>query len=230
VLAPPHAAPGGVIRNIVPPVRPGVAVRPRRPPRSRRWRAAAAAALAGLLAACAAPAPVDTRQAWQAHLAWLEGLSDWRTRGRLAVSVPEQSWSANLRWRQRGAEYRVWLGGPFGQGAVRIEGGEDGVELRTADGRRQRAASPERLLAGELGVEVPVSLLRYWILGRPAPAPPVTGIELDPAGRLARLEQAGWEVRYARYEEAGAGSLPARLDVQREGMRARFVLGGWETG
>jgi outer membrane lipoprotein LolB len=171
----------------------------------------------------------DPQASWQAHLQWLESIEEWRTSGRVAVQVPDDGWSASLRWRQKAQDYQIRLSGPFGQGAVRVDGTAGGVVLRTADGRRRHAANAEQLIAAELGAEVPVSLLRYWLLGRPAPAIKVDELQLDADGLLQELSQAGWAISYQDYETHKAGLLPVRLRIGRGQSKARFVLGDWHT-
>jgi outer membrane lipoprotein LolB len=186
-----------------------------------------------LVSGCAVPVgpaeQAERQAAWVSHLAWLEALSDWRAVGRVAVSAESGGWSANLRWRQDGERYRVQLEGPFGQGGVRISGDGRAVVLRTADGRTASATTPEALAASELGVEVPLSALRYWLTGRPAPGAAPRGLSLDWAGRLEVLEQHGWTVRYRDYAEVGSGELPSRLEVSRGDVRARFLLTRWNV-
>jgi len=104
------------------------------------------------------------------------------------------------------------------------------VELRTADGRVARAGTPEALAADEFGVALPLSALRYWLTGRPAPdgAAP-QALELDWAGRLQRLTQLGWQVEVSDYAGAGGGELPARVEISRGDVQARFVLARWQV-
>lgn len=196
----------------------------------RQLRRVALVSCAAFLAACAGvpPGEDDQRAAWARHQRWLETLDDWRVAGRVAVSAKTEGWSASMRWRQEPARFRIQLNGPFGQGAVRINGGEKGVELRSADGRIARAATPESLVASELGVAVPISALRYWLTGRPAPGADATALTLDWAGRVEELEQLGWTVRYQEYTDGAGGDLPARLEVRRDAVHARFVLSGWQ--
>ena len=172
----------------------------------------------------------DPRVSWRAQLSWLESLHAWRASGRVAVQVPDDGWSASLRWQQRDSDYRLDLSGPFGQGAVRIEGSASGVVLHTADGRVQRAASAEQLIAVNLNAEVPVAQLRFWLLGRPAPGEKVEELLLDPQGRLQRLRQAGWVVTYQEYAAHETAALPKRLQIEREQTVARIVLSAWHTG
>ena len=187
--------------------------------------------LATLLGACATPPAEDgeRRAAWEQRQRWLATLGAWRAAGRVAVSAQEEGWSAALRWRQEGERFRIQLNGPFGQGAVRISGSGEGVELRTADGRVAQADSPEALVASELGVAVPISALRFWLTGRPAPGSDAARLTLDWAGRLEELEQLGWTVRYQEYTDGGTGDLPARLEVRRDGVQARFLLTAWQV-
>jgi outer membrane lipoprotein LolB len=193
----------------------------------------AAAYLMLLAAGCAAPGgpaeQAERQAAWESHLVWLGALGNWRVAGRVAVSAESGGWSANLRWRQNGERYRVQLEGPFGQGAVRISGDGNAVALRTADGRSARAETPEALATAELGVEVPVSALRYWLTGRPAPGEAPRALRLDWAGRLEVLEQHGWTVRYRDYTQVGSGDLPSRLEVTRGDVEARFLLIDWNV-
>lgn len=172
----------------------------------------------------------DPRLSWQAQLSWLESLQVWRASGRVAIQVPEDGWSASLRWQQRADGYRIALSGPFGQGAVRIDGTASGVVLRTADGGVQRATSVQQLIAAHLNAEVPVAQLRYWILGRPAPGEKVQELELNSQGRLQRLVQAGWIVTYQEYVAHETGALPKRLQIERAQTVARLVLSSWHTG
>lgn len=196
-------------------------------------RTLAALLLVAWLAGCAAPAPVPPSErlaAAEAHQRWLQGLSQWRASGRVAVDIPGEAWNATLQWRQEASSYLIQLSGPFGQGAVRIDGDADSVQLRTAQGQVTSAASAEALVARELGAQMPITALRYWLTGRPAPDQPVTRQELDNAGQLLELDQAGWQVRYLEYLPSDGGALPARLSVRREDWQARFLISRWQLG
>ena len=170
---------------------------------------------------------VDTQAQWQAQLLWLQDLRNWRVSGRLAVQIPDDGWSASLRWRQRAANYRIDLSGPFGQGAMRINGSPTRVALRTADGQVRRASSAEQLVAAELGVEVPISLLPHWLLGRPAPEVPVDKMHWRPDGSLEFLSQAGWQVQYLEYESVEERTLPSRISIEQGETQAKFALTSW---
>ena len=93
------------------------------------------------------------------------------------------------------------------------------MEARFADGRRARAESPEALLEREVGWSVPLTGLRYWIVGAPALDGATSKMELDDRGRLARLEQAGWTVIYERYGILDDLALPERIRFSSESSK-----------
>ena len=73
-----------------------------------------------------------------------------------------------------------------------------------------------------------MSSLRYWVLGVPDPTQPATE-SLDPAQqRLTALTQGGWHVEYQSYKSAGGEALPARLTLQRDAVRVRLLVDGWQ--
>lgn len=187
-------------------------------------------ALAVGLAGCAAvPEPAtgpEVESAWQEHRERVAAVEQWSLVGRVAVRRGDEGWSAQLRWRQRGARYDLRLSAPLGQGGVRLEGGPDGVVVRTSRGDRYAAEQAGPLLARWIGGDVPVEALRYWVRGLPQPGVPVTR-SIDAQGRLIELHQRGWSVEYDDYTEAGDVALPRKLTVRDDELRVRLVIDRW---
>ena len=79
------------------------------------------------------------------------------------------------------------------------------------------------------GFDPPLGSLRYWIQGVPDPASPAKE-KVDPQQqRLQSLEQDGWQIDYTGYMPSGGVSLPAKLTLQRAGVRVRLVVDGWNS-
>lgn len=151
----------------------------------------------------------------------------WSLRGRIAVHAGEQGWHASLNWRQSAAGYQLELSGPLGQGAVRLTGDAAGVTLERADGLRDWAEDADALLARNTGWTLPVSGLRYWVQGRAVPERPAEW-ERGADGRPLRLRQDGWDIRYSSYQDQPGGApLPKRIDLERDGIRARLLIDAW---
>ena len=178
-----------------------------------------------------APPPVeDPLRAWEARERHLATFDRWEAAGRLAVAAQEESFTARIDWRQQLEEYRVRLSGPLGQGVAELEGGPGGVVLRAPNEADLAAASASELLRARLGWEMPLEGRRFWLQGRAAPGEPPTALDLDPAGRPERLEQAGWVVHFREWRESDGIEMPRRVDLEHPRLRARLVLGSWRLG
>ena len=92
------------------------------------------------------------------------------------------------------------------------------------------ATSAEELLGTRLGWSLPVSGLRYWLLGLPAPGLPVVKSSLDSFGRLLRLSQGGWQIRYLDYKWIENLALPGKIFVEHPKLRLRLVIDHWHLG
>ena len=153
----------------------------------------------------------------------------WRALGKLAARTGDGNWSASLDWRQAEEGFRLRLSGPFGQGALQVEGSPGTVELTTARGERRSARTPEALLAQELDWDLPASSLRHWITARARPGVPVEDWTLDEAGRLSTLAQQGWRLDYVYRGEPGGHALPDRITLRGEGVVVRIVIRDWRV-
>ena len=76
------------------------------------------------------------------------------------------------------------------------------------------------------GLQVPVTGLRYWILGLPAPGAERSRV-LDGQGRLLSLEQNSWSMDYRGYTDVDGLSLPRKLFLRRDDLRVRLVVEQW---
>ncbi len=183
-----------------------------------------------LLAACAGgpqrPLVDDPARAWQQHRSQLQALEGWHLSGRIAVQAEARGWHARLQWLQEAEHYEVQLGGPLGRGGARLQGDPSGVWLENGE-TRTFAATPEGLLYHQTGWRLPVSGLRYWVLGLPAPEA-AAQVVLDRHGQLAGLEQAGWRIAYERYAVTETGlPLPDRLTLRSDEVEVRLLIDRW---
>lgn len=184
-----------------------------------------------LFAGCAARPPLveapEAPAAWEAHQAAVQALDEWSLSGRIALDADGQQWHANVRWKERNGDYDIQFFGPFGRDAGRLRGDEAGVNLRTPDGEYYNAPDPDRLVRDVLGYRLPVSGLRHWILGLPAPGAD-SERSFDARGRLSLLQQSGWRVQYQRYRESVSPALPDRLELHYgQEIRLRLLVDTW---
>jgi outer membrane lipoprotein LolB len=192
-----------------------------------------AVALAGaLLAGCSAVRPLDSEQAaWQPlyeqRAARLGPLETWALQGRLAMSDSGDGGSGNLSWRQRPDSSRMDFHGALGRGAWRLQAGEAGAEIEFADGRLYRADSIDALVRGQVGWQVPVAALAWWVRGLAAPGEVEKSV-LDENGVLMLLQQDGWNIEYGRYGVVDGELMPLKLTARQEDRTVKLAIRKWE--
>lgn len=185
-------------------------------------------ALVLTLAGCqTVPVPAAPSVAWSVRRPALQALSRFGLNGRVAVAVGKQGFNAGLRWTQSAAVTRLALTGPLGAGGVEVTADGASLSVITSSGKHLGDAQARSELEDKLGFEPPLTSLRYWVLGVPDPGSPAT-VELDSQQRLTQLTQDGWRIDYSAYMPVGAEWLPRLLTLQREGVRVRMVVDGWQ--
>ena len=183
------------------------------------------------LAACAGglrkSAPPDAARLAQqsARESTLAARVDWSLRGRLGVSDGHDSGSGSLEWNQQASAFRFSVHAPV-TGKTWVLSGDD-THARL-DGLREQAIEGDEaasLLKRELGWEVPVAQLRYWVRAERAPGAAI--IEFRDDGLPALITQAGWTVRYLDYDLAQAPPLPSKVFATRGDHKVRLAIREW---
>lgn len=163
---------------------------------------------------------------WQVHKKQLVALDHWHLKGRLGLSVPGDSGTLSLEWQQNKESYLIYLDGPLGQSVAKINGQPGSVALE-ASGKRYHDQNPEKLLSELTGWDLPVSLLRYWIMGLPSPESHAS-IQLNNQGHPDLITQQGWQVEYLQYKEFSGITLPVRIKVRQGEVQATLFARSWQ--
>src|SRR3990167_1470537 len=106
---------------------------------------------------------------WRDCKQQLTSLDGWQINGKIGIRAPKDSGSGTLFWLQRQDYYDIRLSGPLGRGAARLTGRPGAIQLEVANQGRYQAATPEQLMQEQLGLNLPVSHLLWWIRGLPSP-------------------------------------------------------------
>lgn len=186
-----------------------------------------------LIVACLAschtvPVTQPAAQSWEARRPELQARARFELKGRVAVSTGAEGFNARLRWTQNGRDTEMSLDGPLGAGGVQVTSDGSAVSIVTSRGEHLDNDAARAELTSRLGFDPPLGSLRYWILGVPEPGSPAQE-SLDPQQRLATLQQNGWQIVYTDYTSVSGEWRPARLTLQRGGVRLRLIVDGWDS-
>lgn len=185
-----------------------------------------------LLPGCASVPPQEPESAaavmaYQARLQVLQPIDQWTLNGRLAISDGKEGGSGSIIWRSNGDRTRMSFHGAMGKGAWQLQADSLGARIELASGEVHEAATVADLVVQELGWQVPIEALSWWVKGLAHPVQ-WESRELDEHGRLEKLSQFGWEVEFGNYAEVSGSMLPSKLTARRGKYLVKIVVRTWE--
>lgn len=168
--------------------------------------------------------PVDNFERYRQALSAVE---DWRLQGKMNLRVPGESETVRVSWTNNAQNYSIRLSGSLGMGATWIRGDDRSVRLERSGEEPVFAATPEDLVYTQLGRDLPISDLHYWVRGIPAPFPRPESLEFAPEGMLTHLSQAGWSIEYSDFHAVGPWNLPGKIVAKRDDLRLTLLISSW---
>lgn len=181
-----------------------------------------------LLSSCVSTPPRAVANSdWMLQQDQLQDLHRWELRGRVNIRYDNESYTPRIQWSQQSNDYQITLWGTFNAGYTHIVGRPGYVTLEQG-GDILSANSPEQLILQQLGYELPVSYLKYWIKGLPAPGS-VAELVFNELNQLSQLRQEGWTVDFTDARQYDAITLPRRVELTRaqNDIRLRFIGLNW---
>lgn len=157
----------------------------------------------------------------------LSQIISWTIRGGIAIRYAEQSNIASLIWQQQLNIYNISLFGPFNLGAVRISNITGIVALTRANGKTYSALTPETLMQQQLGWQVPISNLYYWVRGIANPNTSAQ-VKYDSANRAIEINQQGWTIQYLEFVSVKGVDLPQKIIMTSNNLQVRMVIKQWQ--
>lgn len=170
---------------------------------------------------------VDPQLVWEQRQQQLAGIEQWQLKGRIGISTEDSSGSAKLFWKQHADRYVLRIVAPLGQGTLLIEGSAAGVTMRNSKGEEFSASNVESLIWQQTGWIIPVSDLRYWILGLPADSGAGDTYQLDSNGHMTALNGRDWQINFQRYRRVGEYELPDKIRLQNSQLRIKLAITDW---
>jgi outer membrane lipoprotein LolB len=163
---------------------------------------------------------------WDARRQLLESLSEWEFTGSINVRDANEAQSSRIRWQQQDERYRINLWGTFNVGATEINGRPGEVRIEQQGEDAIVTESPEEMLYQQIGYELPVTELNYWIKGIPAPGAS-TALKFADNLQLLSFEQKGWRIDYLGYTNFGRETLPNRIRIQKAPLQLDLIRLTW---
>jgi outer membrane lipoprotein LolB len=198
--------------------------------------------LTGILSSCASHRPpqqptaslstpaLSPEEAWKENQINLNRIDSWYSEGRIAVSRQHEGESASFIWQQFPEAFFLKLFGPFGSGAMELEGtltGPDKQVVMRQGNKLNYAATAEDLLYQQVKWRVPLSGLTHWAKGVPVPNQPIDKMILNSNGTIKEVNQLGWHITYSQYSQFENNQLPTKMHLINNELEVKLAIRNW---
>ncbi|MFL0810145.1 MAG: lipoprotein insertase outer membrane protein LolB [Agarilytica sp.] len=157
----------------------------------------------------------------------VDQIESFLLKGKLGIRTEQRAQALNFNWTQTPKSFDIKLYGTLGFGSVRIHNKNGLVELHTKKGI-QTASDAESLLTANTGVQLPLSALESWVLGKASPTAPIAKQSLYPSGKLEQLSQLGWNIYFKQYQAVGNLTLPKKIIATQGSIRLTIAAKSWQ--
>ena len=147
-------------------------------------------------------------------------LQKWQIDGRIALNSKEENWQANLEWTHQPQNDLLKLSGPLGQGGAIIKLTPYNVSIDQGGNDVQSSNEPEKFIAQQLGLSVPVHALSHWIVGLPEPSEENQQTEKG-------FSQLNWQIYYKSMKPVKEYLLPQSLIVSNSQVKLKIFIDQW---
>jgi len=138
-----------------------------------------------------------------------------------------RGFSASLRYQQQPGRSNLALDGPLGIGGLRVDIEGEDIAIATSRGEKLDGQAARDELERRLGFQLPLTELRWWLLGIPAPGE--ASVNQDGgSGEIRDFTQNGWHVSINSRAASLGFALPQRLTAEREGARLKLLVENWQ--
>lgn len=162
-----------------------------------------------------------------------ETVADFGLIGRVLVRADRRGFSGGVHWHHSDSSDEILLFSPLGQTVAQIDRNTEGVRLITSEQKVYYASSVEKLTEEVLGWRLPLSGLKFWVVGTHYPFT-MSEKDLDMSGRTVAIRQDGWKITYLDYFSQHATTynyllnLPRVLELSRVDLKLKLVIDNWK--
>ncbi len=156
-------------------------------------------------------------------------IEHWCMSGRSAAKYADSGWQAGVHWCQVGNHSKLELSGPMGLGSVLLSYHLGELWIRESTDHVSITHQPQRLLQSRLGFSVPLSALRFWLMGIAEPGA-IDYQQRDSDGQLNLLRQHDWVVIYDNYTMVDGYQLPGKIKLTKDAVSLKIVVDEWQLG
>ena len=148
--------------------------------------------------------------------------------GKLGFKSSSMTGSATIDWLQQLNIYTITISGPLGSNRAVLKGNEFYAEMQIQG--QSIYGSPQDLSSELLGASLPLGLMRFWVMGMPAPHHSFTKDTFYKNSKIYNsFLQLDWQLDFSRHKFFGSMYLPTKIQGSNQDHSFTLIVKDWRN-
>ena len=148
--------------------------------------------------------------------------------GKLGFKSSSKAGSATINWLQQLNMYTITISGPLGSNRAILKGNELHAEMQIQG--QNIYGSPQDLSSELLGASLPFGLMRFWVMGMPAPNYSFTkNTFYKNSESYSSFFQLDWQLDFYQYKFFDTMYLPTRIQGSKQDHSFTLIIKDWRN-
>jgi outer membrane lipoprotein LolB len=182
------------------------------------------------LAACATT-KINAPKEWAKHEKQADAVRAWNLFGRMAVSTPDESFTANIAWKKHQSGQSINIYNSLGNSYLKLKQVNKKqpfkVTLELRDGKIINGQTVEEVMSQVVSWPLPIHLLDFWIRGLTLTNAENSELLYNDDGSLNKQVYRNWVIEYSRYADFNEKRLPKRLKIVHKDYSLKLSIRKW---
>jgi outer membrane lipoprotein LolB len=168
---------------------------------------------------------------WSHHKEQAIAVKYWNLFGRIAVSTPDESFTANIAWKKHHSGQSINIYNSLGNSYLKLKlinnKKSNNVTLELRDGKIIKGRTIQEVMGKVVDWPLPIHLLDFWVRGIPVADKKTTNLLFNADGSINQQTYLNWHIDYSRYADFDGQRLPKRLKVTHQDYSLKLSIRKW---
>lgn len=166
---------------------------------------------------------------WQQHLARLNQIHAYQTKGQFGYIAPDERFSSYFDWQyQTSTNFSLTMSSNLSSKTLKLQRNAKGMTITDEKGRSRTEQDVNQLMEEIIGVSFPIDQFAYWIKGQPEKN---SQYIVNEKRQLAQfnypLNGTNWTVSFIEYHDTLTPALPKLISLENGTQTLKIRIDNW---
>lgn len=166
---------------------------------------------------------------WQQHLAQLQKINAYDTKGQFGYISPEERFSSHFDWQYKTpTNFSLTMSSNLSSKSLKLHRNAKGMTISDEKGRSRTERNVDALMEEIIGVSFPIDQFAYWVKGQPEQNHHYI---VNEKRQLAQfdypLNGTVWKVTFVEYHEDRTPNLPKLISLENGKQTLKIRIDHW---